>query len=83
MNEPTPGPWHLADDGDIWADRPDGPFVIARCEDLDADAYLIAAAPNLLAACEAFLACPPRDRHDLHLEEIIALAVARAKGGDR
>jgi hypothetical protein len=35
---------------------------------------------ELLAACEAFLACPPRDRHDLHLEEIVRAALAKAKG---
>jgi hypothetical protein len=35
---------------------------------------------DLLGACEAFLACPPRDRHDLHLEEIIRTALAKARG---
>jgi hypothetical protein len=34
----------------------------------------------LLAACEAFLACPPRDRHDLHLEEVVCAALAKARG---
>jgi hypothetical protein len=35
---------------------------------------------DLLAACEAVLACPPRDRHDLHLEEIVRAALAKARG---
>jgi hypothetical protein len=35
---------------------------------------------GLLAACEAFIECPPRDRHDLHLEEIVRAALAKAKG---
>lgn len=43
-------------------------------------AYLIAAAPDLLAACLAFLACPPQDRHDIALEVIVEEAVAKAKG---
>jgi hypothetical protein len=34
---------------------------------------------GLLAACKAFLECPPKDRHDLHLEEIMEAAVAKAE----
>jgi hypothetical protein len=83
MSSHTPGPWVV--DTDIWVveDSAHNPGQVASISDRPerrANARLIAAAPDLLAACEAFLVCPPRDRHDLHLEEIIHAAVADARG---
>ena len=50
MSEHTPGPWHLADDNTIWALTPEGPRPLAVCEDTDADAALMTAAPDLFSA---------------------------------
>lgn len=55
----TPGPWTYIRDGDYWEIRPvlDGKD---NHEGNEADYKLIAAAPDLLAACQAFLeACEP------------------------
>lgn len=55
MSGHTPGPWHVDDDGAIRTR--DGRDVVAafdhRVVVADADARLIAAAPDLLAALEA------------------------------
>ncbi len=55
MSMHTPGPWNLGCDGVIWAIYDGGPQPLAKCEDLDADAQLMTAAPELLAACKAVL----------------------------
>src|SRR5262245_42535614 len=88
MADFTPGPWIFDGEAEQGFDVAisDGGVIATAwyCPDGEgreqalANAHLIAAAIDLLTACQAFLACPPRDRHDLHLEEIIALAVARA-----
>ena len=55
MSGPTPGPWTLTD-GVILA--PDGLFIYGphrSAEELAANARLIAAAPDLLIACQAAL----------------------------
>ena len=89
MADHTKGPWHLADDGDIWAGLEDGPRVIARCEDYDEDAHLIAAAPSLLACLgrvEAALVgrTDHSDNLPTDLRELLAdvrREIAAAKGG--
>jgi hypothetical protein len=40
-------PWHLADDATVWAETPEGPQVIAKCGDLDDDAFAIALVPKM------------------------------------
>ncbi len=96
--EHTPGPWDLRRISPQLGGEPiflisaestlflrvqacaDG-FVFGQNE---ANAYLIAAAPDLLAACVAMLAA-----HDGDIEQLVAAhdamkaAVAKAKGGDR
>lgn len=88
----TPGPWQF--DGQVILDE-DGSHVASPigCDTVDCDdeaianARLIAAAPDLLAACEAFLgeideidACG--QRHGIGAEIIAAVeaAIAKARG---
>jgi hypothetical protein len=83
MSSHTPGPWVVDTDTWVVEDNAHNPGQIAIISDRPerrANARLVEASPDLLAACEAFLNCPPRDRHDLHLEEIIRAAVADARG---
>lgn len=83
MTEYTPGPWGLFDGTDIWPINADGGGYIARLRfrgeavetatgdrefpETEANARLIAAAPDLLEAAKAFVAinecaCPtPQD----------------------
>ncbi len=62
----TPGPWETWDRGQTWAiasekeDHPDwmsgpGTYIVAEGITREANAHLIAAAPNLLEACKAAL----------------------------
>ena len=62
MTEHTPGPWKTRTDysnskgnADVWTDESHGSVMIAECRGInkDADARLIAAAPDLLVALEA------------------------------
>lgn len=96
-NQHTPGPWTAG-----WGDRghgngdyivlsPDDSVVIAKIEtELRADAILIAAAPDLLAACEAMLpdfeyrgsflggTTPARSQHN-EIATLVRAAIAKAK----
>ena len=83
----TPRPWHW-DGGQLWG--PDARFVLQTAQDLTAhitDARLIAAAPDLLAACINFvrtyeLSQPnPNKWPDLHLAyQDAAKEIAKARG---
>jgi hypothetical protein len=94
----TPGPWQVdpepSSDGSllVWGDTrsPRGGEVVAWCNSEltrnHADARLIAAAPELLAACRAWIAyLDPRDNLYSHEEtELIRqmqAAIAKARGG--
>lgn len=98
MSKHTPGPWEVHEIDDDWGIDPDNPEVISRGVrqvggrsinqgvDLEmfseADARLIAAAPDLLAACEFFADSWGRaDVYDGH-EAVgrIRAAIARARG---
>jgi hypothetical protein len=84
----TPGPWHVApiggdtyigiNDGRLIADmrreQCDNPAELAEC---DANAHLIAAAPDLFAACEAALNGTPFDES---YRDKCKAALAKARG---
>lgn len=82
----TPGPWSINDQNpdDEEIEAPSGPVAIALGREAEANARLIAAAPDLLAALEECLL-----NSDIHgkygpparsLEKARA-AIAKAKGG--
>ncbi len=84
----TPGPWiensfcgSMGGIGlrEVYAETPTGPSAICRvaAERQDANAALIAAAPDLLAACEALL-LDPTPRADA--VRVARAAIARARG---
>lgn len=92
-NHHTPGPWRH--DGDpftptVFSDKPRANGVRGVCEvdpgdDAVANARLIAAAPDLLAACEALLhlaGCDPREIGGVEklVRDRARAAIARAKG---
>lgn len=90
----TPGPWALtgwtAGDDFGWSIRiADAPYrleVSAWCAESEADARLIAAAPDLLEALEAVLAVPEARKALVNwgTDELLAAraAVAKARGGE-
>jgi hypothetical protein len=60
MSDQTSGPWHINDGSNYYDERhricnKDGDSIAIICNDEDAN--LIAAAPDLLEACEAALGC--------------------------
>lgn len=83
----TPGPWRVDVDGVIRADNGDevfashgdteGHYLAATPE----DRRLIAAAPDLLAACERLLDAVERRDHKAKAVDAARAAIARAKGG--
>lgn len=85
----TPGPWAVESDTDIVSNS--GDFV-ASCHEPEsgvgtareyANARLIAAAPELLAALQAIMDDPDAVDHILHLDAVAAdAAIAKATGGD-
>ena len=91
MNDPsTPGPWEWREDPHGWS----GPRLFAGDVEVlsggsqidnvgvyasDADTRLIAAAPDLLAACEAALAVDEWDPAGA-AQSYLRAAVAKAKG---
>lgn len=97
----TPGPWHVNHNISVHIDSEDGRFVAAVSADEDgnkpedgyipyaegeANAALIAAAPDLLAACMAASAylTPPASRFPENRKaaaEMIEAAIHKAQGG--
>jgi hypothetical protein len=98
MKEPTPGPWiidkrcstrvclpiennrGIASTGGYFSNDQD------VAEENEANARLIAAAPDLLAACEAALEDGPHNAScGLHLEvvDVLRAAIAKAKGSQQ
>jgi hypothetical protein len=87
MAKHTPGPWFLDDDGRIF-DTPDRGQLVAEVATADpaeppaeedvANARLIAAAPDLLAALEKVVAISDR-KHDAWDEARAAIAKAEGR----
>jgi hypothetical protein len=78
----TPGPWYEMN-GVVWAGSgvvglPDGPTIVAEVEN-EADARLIAAAPDLLAALE-FIAAWGMPSTVNPVKSRARAAIAKAKG---
>jgi len=84
----TPGPWCISSDDEgayvvdelgitLVATAPHNEGASGRAE-ADANARLISAAPELLAACEAALRELP---HEKDVRSQLILAIAKAKGG--
>lgn len=83
----TPGPWQTPGDGRIFGPGEDGeniadatwwPSDDGRDSESLANANLIAAAPDLLAACEALLAAS--EGRTSHAMDMVREAVAKATG---
>lgn len=81
----TPGPWYTMAKGNDYqspvSQEGTGKTVALTYTTNDADAHLIAAAPDLLAACEAMLEhreCPTRSPEARLMRE----AISKAKGYD-
>lgn len=85
----TPGPWVVDDDGDVCADdlerlvaTVDWRHVSLRNGEAIANARLIAAAPDLLAALDAahgYLVMMGTDHAD-HIRSVCRSAMAKARG---
>jgi hypothetical protein len=89
----TPGPWEIGDHMQIWSDHCDGPLAEtipnAKPGVNESNARLIAAAPELLAACEGVLGVlnhgtPTKEdgtpnTHWKHID-IIRAVIAKATG---
>jgi len=85
----TPGPWEpsrMTHDWSVYAENGNGADLCASIKTAE-DAALIAAAPDLLAACEGILPLLQSDLDALNNwePEILAVeeAIAKAKGGGR
>jgi hypothetical protein len=83
----TPGPWHVehGETTETLIVDSQSVFVAEAAEDMEADARLIAAAPDLLAALERIEAHGREwDRSHLHehecYEDIARAAIAKVKG---
>jgi hypothetical protein len=77
----TPGPWRIGDAGMMVFGPPNGnpaPEVICNLR-RKVNGSLVAAAPDLLAACEALLTCAERDRIDNVFVTEARAAVAKAR----
>lgn len=80
----TPGPWTAGNGGPLkdWPEVSANGKVIARLFDLntEADARLVAAAPELLAACSALLKAHDYDAIET-VKHMAIDAIAKAEGG--
>jgi hypothetical protein len=87
----TPGPWHIGvrtfhAGRDVYGPKGEPVAVaddaITATPEAEANARLIAAAPNLLAALQAIMGDPDAVDHILHLDAVAAdAAIAKATGG--
>jgi phage tail protein X len=84
----TPGPWtYQASAGDhdwlVYSENSDARDIAIVRRFHEANAALIAAAPDLLAALQAIMGDPDAVDHILHLDAVAAdAAIAKATGGE-
>ena len=83
MKKRTPGPWiydHTGTSFDVGV--VDGIVMLPVAQKIhsEADARLIAAAPDLLAALEEFIECGPNAGHNRELVAQVKMALKKAKG---
>jgi hypothetical protein len=92
----TPGPWEARFEDGVWV-QPPNPSDPIICDLLprdadsytledEANAYLIAAAPDLMAACElaySGFGFPIDDESHIKISNALAAAIRKAKGGDQ
>jgi hypothetical protein len=89
MSTHTPGPWEVeGDDESLWVTPLDRstPVIcdmVEREGETEANAHLIAAAPDLLAACKAFIAADPAEGYsgaEYSALKLMHAAIAKAEG---
>lgn len=88
----TPGPWKVNDRYPFWVDGPDGgrivdlePYGYPMIDAARANAHLIAAAPDLYAACQAMIRAYQDTTEDGYKARVVAIdtisaALAKARG---
>ena len=93
MSKHTPGPWFANSGGQVWSDRLNRPANaladVYSCtanergqdEERNANARLIAAAPEMLEALRAAL--PGLESEGFDSAEIVRVAIAKATGGGK
>lgn len=86
MSKHTPGPWFSVNTKDCPNVMTNGGFLIAETRGIncEANARLITAAPDMLAALEAFVGSRKGDGMGWTLDSLEAMAreaIAKAKGG--
>lgn len=82
MNKHTPGPWHLFERNSLCIESASGNVALCNlARNSEADAKLIAAAPDLLAALTSLLSAEKLDDGDPVLDKArfdAAAAIAKA-----
>ena len=83
----TPGPWELRRSvREYWfIDHEQGGegYTLTKLDCNEADAHLIAAAPDLLAALQDFLSATEETYDNRHERQAAIDAIAKAMGGDQ
>ena len=78
----TKGPWTLSEHKSfVQKHRGDRQIETIAEVYADANASLIAAAPDMLEALEEFIQCGPNAGHNLDLRKQVLEAIAKARGG--
>ena len=89
MSKHTPGPWTYQEESDAYTHIVRGPnnyFITQLSQDTsgrsEADARLIAAAPELLEACKAIAELLPQPLTATRIGEILAPVIKKAEGAE-
>jgi hypothetical protein len=79
VSEHTPGPWHVGQYNGVYDERDRSVLSLEPKEEAEANARLIAAAPELLEACRAAIAIPGKPVAEILPMIEAAIAKADAK----